>query len=747
MRKLSLKLLVAKVLGKVPLGTVLIVPFLVQIVGTVGLVGYLSFRSGQKAVETLIMDLGEEVSDRIEQNVLSFLDKPHLLLQTTLGASKSGKLNLDDFQQLQCSFLAQVQQPSSFNHLGFGNEKGELLSVEHLESAIGSEIVVKVKDESTGSQRITYGLDHQCNRTELLKKKKYDPRSRDWYKAAVAAEKPTWSPLYRSVLHQEIEVSASAPVYSQAGELLGVFYSELTLSAITDFLDNLTISPSGQAFIIECSGEMVASTLGLPFDIAQEEEPEQLEAIASNQPLIRATAQKLLEQFGSFNQIKEKGSFALDPLTDLPNRALFLERLEQAINRAKRRSDYLFAVLFLDCDRFKIVNDSLGHLRGDQLLIAVARRLESCLRSIDMLARFGGDEFAILLEEIEDIHDATTAAKRFRKALSLPFPIDRHTLFFNASIGIVLGTKEYEHPEALLRDADTAMYQAKKLSQAGYQVFDSEMHARARRNLSLETDLKLAMARKDFVLYYQPLLELTTGCLTGFEVLLRWIHPEQGLISPVEFIPLAEETGLIVPMGMWVLREACHQLQTWQNQGLAQSPVKLSVNLSAKQFLQPDLVEQIDQILAETQLDSSSLKLEITESAFADNDRWAGKSLQRLRNRQIQLLIDDFGTGYSSLSYLHRFPVDGLKIDRSFIRPLSEDGRHLKIVQALVSLAHHLDLSVTAEGIETTQQLAQLRALGCSEGQGYFLSQPLPPSEAEAFLADEQYKYHTSPTL
>ena len=312
MRKLSLKLLAAKVFAKVPLGTVLIVPFLVQIVGTVGLVGYLSFRSGQKAVEALIIDLGEEVSARIEQNILSFLDKPHLLLQTTLGATKSGNLNLDDFQQLQCSFLAQVQQPSSFNHLGFGNEKGELLSVEHPESAIGSEIVVKVKDRSTGSQRITYGLDHQCNRTELLKKKKYDPRSRDWYKAAVAAEKPTWSPLYRSVLHQEIEVSASAPVYSQAGKLIGVFYSELTLSVITDFLENLKISPSGQAFIIERSGEMVASTLGLPFDIAQEEEPEQLEAIASNQPLIRATAQKLLEQFGSFNQIKEKGSFALD---------------------------------------------------------------------------------------------------------------------------------------------------------------------------------------------------------------------------------------------------------------------------------------------------------------------------------------------------------------------------------------------------------------------------------------------------
>ena len=309
---MSLKLLVKQVFGKIPLRTVLIVLFLVQIVSTVGLVGYLSFRSGQKAVEALIIDLSEEVSERIEQKVLSFLEKPHLLLQNSLVVTKSGNLNLDDFQQLQCFFLAQIQQSNSFNHLGFGNEKGELVSVEHLESAIGSEIAVKVKDESTGSQWITYGLDHQCNRTELLKKKKYDPRSRDWYQAAVGAEKLSWSPLYRSVLHQKIEMSAAAPVYSPAGELLGVFYSELTLSDITDFLKKLNISPSGQAFIIERSGEMVASTLGLPFDVTQEEEPERLEATASNHALIRATAQKLLEHFGSFKQIKEQVSFALD---------------------------------------------------------------------------------------------------------------------------------------------------------------------------------------------------------------------------------------------------------------------------------------------------------------------------------------------------------------------------------------------------------------------------------------------------
>ena len=309
---MSLKLLVNQVCGTISLRTVLIVPFLVQIIGTVGLVEYLSLRSGQKAVETLIFDLGEEVSERIEQKVLNFLDKPHQLLQTTMGFIQSGNLNLDDFPQLQCSFLTQIQQSSSFNHLGFGNEKGEILSVQKPESAIGAEIVVKVKDESTGSQRITYGLDHQCNRTELLKKKEYDPRSRDWYQAAVGAEKPSWSRLYRSVLHQEIEVSAVAPVYSPAGELLGVFYSELTLSDITDFLKNLNISPSGQAFILERSGEIVASTVGLPFDVTPEGEPEQLAAIASNHPLIKSTAQKLLEQFGSFNQIKEKSSFVLN---------------------------------------------------------------------------------------------------------------------------------------------------------------------------------------------------------------------------------------------------------------------------------------------------------------------------------------------------------------------------------------------------------------------------------------------------
>ena len=308
---MSLKLIFTKVFGKMPLRNALIVPFLVQIVGTVGLVGYLSFRSGQKAVEDLIIELGQEVGDRIDQKVLSFLNQPHLMLQTLLGATKSGNLNLDNFQQLQCFFLAQIQQSNSLNHLGFSNKKGEIISVEGPESTLDSDTVVKVKDESTGSERLSYEIDNQCNRTKLIKKSKYDPRSRDWYKVAVERGEPSWSPLYRSVLEQQIEVSASAPVYSQAGELLGVFYSELTLSAITDFLKSINISHSGQAFILDRPGEIVASTLGLPFDVSEEGEPQELEAIASNNPLIRRTSEKLLQQFGSFKEIKEEETFIL----------------------------------------------------------------------------------------------------------------------------------------------------------------------------------------------------------------------------------------------------------------------------------------------------------------------------------------------------------------------------------------------------------------------------------------------------
>jgi diguanylate cyclase (GGDEF)-like protein len=424
-----------------------------------------------------------------------------------------------------------------------------------------------------------------------------------------------------------------------------------------------------------------------------------------------------------------------DTLTGLPNRSLFMERLDLALNRSKQQPGYKFAVLFLDCDRFKVVNDSLGHLMGDQLLIAVAHRLASCLRPVDTLARLGGDEFTILVEDIKGLGNATRVAEQLHKELTIPFQLEEHEVFINASIGIVADPTGYEQPEHVMRDADTAMYRAKELGKARYQVFDACMHVRARRSLQLETDLRRALERQQFVVNYQPIVSLSSGTISGFEALLRWYHCDRGFVSPVEFIPIAEETGLIVPIGEWVLREACRQMSIWQNQLPTQPPLTISVNLSAKQFWQANLIEQIDTILQETQLDSRSLKLEITESAIIDNDESVTAILQQLRDRQIQLSIDDFGTGYSSLSYLQRFPVDMLKIDRSFVSQIGETGEHLEIVRAIVTLAHNLEMSAIAEGVETTQQLSQLRAAGCEFGQGYFFSKPLTPEAAAAIIA------------
>ncbi|VXD22327.1 Two-component response regulator [Planktothrix serta PCC 8927] len=428
-----------------------------------------------------------------------------------------------------------------------------------------------------------------------------------------------------------------------------------------------------------------------------------------------------------------------DALTSLPNRVLFMNRLIQALQRTQEEPNYQFGVLFLDCDRFKVVNDSLGHFAGDRLLIAIARRLKTHLTSTDMLARFGGDEFTILLENIKDSEDAIRLAQKIQTAMSWPFQFDDQELFINASIGIVVGNQTYQEPEHLLRDADIAMYQAKAQGKARYQIFDTQMHHHAQQRLELDTDLRRALHREEFLLYYQPIISLATGRINGFEALLRWSHPQKGLISPGEFIPAAEETGLIIPIGLWVLKEACQQLKAWQNQALFKHPIKMSVNLSVKQFSQVNLIQNIDKIILQTQLNSSYLKLEITESAIMENPESATELLQQLRDREIQLSIDDFGTGYSSLSYLHRFPLHNLKIDRSFIHRISETRQNLEIIQAIITLAHHLNMTITAEGVETAEQLSLLRSLGCEEGQGYYFARPLEPNAAQALLLDNPH--------
>jgi diguanylate cyclase (GGDEF)-like protein/PAS domain S-box-containing protein len=422
-----------------------------------------------------------------------------------------------------------------------------------------------------------------------------------------------------------------------------------------------------------------------------------------------------------------------DALTGLPNRALFLDRLKTALERTKRRESYTFAVLFLDLDRFKVVNDSLGHLVGDELLISVSKRLIGCLRPGDSVARLGGDEFALLLDDINNVVGAVRVANRIQNELKLAFRLKGHEIFTSASIGIALSSSGYNEPEEVLRDADTAMYRAKNLGRARHELFDSGMRNRAVKLMQVETDLRWAVNRHEFVPFYQPIVRLDTGRITGFEALLRWNHPDQGLLLPIDFVPVAEETGLIVPIGRQILRQACQQMKVWQNQ-FPPFDFSLSVNLSVKQFLQPGLIESLKEILHETEFDPAKLILEITESVLMENSEFAKSILLQLKQMKIQLHLDDFGTGFSSLSYLHRFPIDCLKIDYSFISGISSDHENTEIVRAIVSLARNLGLGVIAEGIETSEELAQLQSLGCGYGQGFFFSKAIHADSLSALI-------------
>ena len=424
-----------------------------------------------------------------------------------------------------------------------------------------------------------------------------------------------------------------------------------------------------------------------------------------------------------------------DALTDLPNRALLAENLKIEIERVKQHEDCQFAVLFLDLDRFKNVNDSLGHSIGNQLLIAIARRLECCVREGDTVARLGGDEFAILLAGISHMREATKMAERVQEKLQSPFNLSGHEVFTTASIGIALSAIGYEHPENVLRDADTAMYRAKAQGKACYEVFDEGMHSRAVYLLQMETDLRRALEREEFCVYYQPIVSLENGELAGFEALVRWQHPERGMISPAEFIGMAEEHGFILPLGHWVLERACQQLVQWQWQSPKNRSLFMSVNLSAKQMAQTGLVGQIKEVLQDTNLDPEHLKLEITESAVMENAEMAVTVLKQLKDLGVQLSVDDFGTGYSSLSYLHRFPLDTLKIDRSFVSRIGEADENGEIVRTIVTLAENLGMDVVAEGIETLGQLSELRRLNCRQGQGFLFAKPLDATAATAWLS------------
>ena len=423
-----------------------------------------------------------------------------------------------------------------------------------------------------------------------------------------------------------------------------------------------------------------------------------------------------------------------DELTGLPNRALFMDRLRHSMERSRREPELLTAVLFLDLDRFKIVNDSLGHLVGDELLIQISGSLAEALRPSDTIARVGGDEFAVLLEGGRDVSDAVRVAERIHDRLTTALNLGGHEVFITASIGIAVHTPEYERPEDLLRDADTAMYRAKSSGRACHVVFNRVMHRFVMARLQLETDLRRAVERGQLRVHYQPFVDLSTDEVMGFEALVRWHHPRRGLLPPDEFLSVAEETGLIVPIGRFVLMEGCRQIRELQRKHPENGSLKLTVNLSNKQFFQTDLFDQISEALAASGLDPGCLGLEITEGVIIRQADSASSRFSRLKSLGVQLYLDDFGKGYSSLNYLHRFPMDILKIDRSFVSRIEEAEGNFAIVKAIVTLAHQLGMEVVAEGIQTADQRARLRGLGCEYGQGFFLSPAVPADEAEQLL-------------
>lgn len=427
-----------------------------------------------------------------------------------------------------------------------------------------------------------------------------------------------------------------------------------------------------------------------------------------------------------------------DALTGLPNRDLFTRRLERSVERVQTHPDERFAVLFLDLDRFKVINDSLGHLRGDQLLVSLARRLERTVRPADTVARFGGDEFVILVDRVDAVEDVTAVARRIEEELESPFTVGARVLYTTASIGIALSDTGYTLPEDVLRDADAAMYQAKMKGGGTYELFDRSLYDDAVTVLRLESELHRALERGEFELRYQPIVSLDDSRTLGFEALLRWEHPDRGLLRPGEFLGLAEETGLIVPIGRWVLAEAAGQLQSWQDRFEAATRLRLSVNLSGREFGSEDLVSTIRTVLRDYHLFSETLQVEITENTLIERTDRVGTVLRELREMGVHVSLDDFGTGYSSLGYLHRFPVKELKIDRLFIRRLGggerPPRRNEEIVRAILALARSLELDVTAEGVENRAQLQRLRRMECPNAQGFYFSRPLTGARVDDVL-------------
>jgi diguanylate cyclase (GGDEF)-like protein len=844
------------------LRAILIVPFLLQIVAAVGLTGWLSLRNGQKAVNDLSERLMIEVSDRIDQHLDQYLATPIQVTQANLDAIELKLLNLDNIDTVKRHFSKQLNLYPGIGYLAYTSIQGTYVGAGRwLE---GQGITFDEMSPATGNIFHSYETDQRGNQGKfLLDDTIYNPQEASWYQQTLKLKRMNWAPIEPEPGEMSyISASVNAPVYDRQQQLRGVISTDLPLAAVSDFLRSLKVGSSGQVFVMEPDGLLVASSGDeKPFKVLSQQEITRLSVLQSQKPAIRAAASYLQQTFGQFREIHQAKSFRFsqsgqsqflrvtpwkdavglnwlvvvvvpesdfmgqinantqttillcvgaliiaaglgfytsrwvtkpilqlsnasrsitlgqldqevtvpnikelkvlatsfntmatqlrdsfaqlsyhahhDNLTGLFNRFAFRHLLQEQIAQHQSTDAPLptainhtfFAVLFLDLDYFKLVNDSLGHLAGDQLLIQVAERLKTCIRGSDILGRFGGDEFVILLNPLEHMQDAVRVAQRITEELHKPFYLGDSEVYIGTSIGIVPSTLAEQNPDSLLRNADSALYQAKAKGRGVYEIFDTEMYTNVIKRVQLEHDLRQAIDRSELMLYYQPIIDIQTHQVTGYEALLRWFHPTVGMISPTDFIPIAEETGLIVKLGWWVLRQACQQMQDWHQTCPELADCTISVNLSSKQFLQVDLLPQIQGILAETQLPAQYLKLEITESVLMTYHETTLKKMQDLDALGIQLSIDDFGTGYSSLSYLHRFPIHTLKIDRSFITQLEQSSEQLAITRVIIQMAHQLGMDVVAEGVERPMQFTLLKALGCEAAQGFLFSRPVAHPE------------------
>jgi diguanylate cyclase (GGDEF)-like protein len=522
-------------------------------------------------------------------------------------------------------------------------------------------------------------------------------------------------------------------VYLSAAVMAGLIIK--TLEQTNIYLFGAVIGFFGAIYLIF---RKFISDVKKKVDHAKRAEHERAEKAEAQVDELLHYVEELEKSSGALQESHEKFRHAAyhDSLTGLPNRNYFIDNLKVLLQESRSNTESNFAVLFLDLKSFKTINDSLGHSLGDRLIKNVARRLASMVREDDMVARFSGDKFGIILADLLSKDEATSFADRLARRLAEPYTLDGRQVFTSAKIGIAYGNSKYPEAEDILRDADIAMYYSKD-NEENYVIFDQKMHIRAVTRLQLETDLRFAIERNEFELHYQPIVGLADSSLVGFEALVRWRHPQRGLVPPNEFIPISESTGLIIPMTVQILHSACSQIVEWQEKSPTGKPLSVAVNLSGKHFGHPALVEQIRTVISETRIDPSCLKLELTESAVMENAETAILMLKQIKETGVQISIDDFGTGYSSLSYLHRFPIDLLKVDRSFVSAMEENTENGEIVRTVIALAKALDLRVVAEGIESVHQFHQLRILGCEYGQGYLFSKPLQIRDIERLLVDK----------